>query len=609
MKTIMIATRLRRLGLSIALCIGLTLGAAIFASAYLRVGGPVYDGVAQGKDLVADILPPPEYVIEAYLESTLIMQQPKSVERRAARLRELHKQYDERRDVWKTSTLPQSLKLLLTRDSDTEVQTFWKSVEQEQIPAVRRGDAAAAEAAYDRVDTAYSRHRQVIDRVVIEANAFADQQVARANGLALLALAVIGVAATVVTVVLFRALNQFGREVISPVQQITAAMTALAEGDTAVDIGRSARNDEIGAMTRAFEALKFVSLAAEEGQAESERQREVQQAAVREAADHALRDERRLVAELLGQGMAALARGDLTVRLTESLPPEYSALGADFNAAMASLSDSIQKVAGAAHGVSSGANQITHSSMELSRNADSQAASLETTAASLNHITTNVHDGARTAASVAGAVSEVRVTASRSGEVMKEAVEAMDEIRASSGQITRITGVIDEIAFQTNLLALNAGVEAARAGDAGRGFAVVAMEVRALAQRSAQAAQEIKALIASSAGRVDRGVELVSGTGQAMQAIVSQIESVDALISQIARATQEQAHGLGQINQSVTDVDRNTQRNAAMAQEATAAAQSLLENAQMLGQLVGMFRTGRDSDQSSEVSGARARAG
>ncbi|MFN7129432.1 MAG: methyl-accepting chemotaxis protein, partial [Brevundimonas sp.] len=188
--------------------------------------------------------------------------------------------------------------------------------------------------------------------------------------------------------------------------------------------------------------------------------------------------------------------------------------------------------------------------------------------------------------------SDATVGAAKSGDEMQDAVAAMGEIEQSSRQITNIIGVIDEIAFQTNLLALNAGVEAARAGDAGRGFAVVAQEVRALAQRSAEAAREIKTLIASSTSQVERGVKLVGDTGKALSGIVTKIADIDSLVSEIAQSSQEQATGLNQVNTAVNQMDQVTQQNAAMVEQATAAASNLKSEAGELERLVSRFQTG-----------------
>ena len=191
-------------------------------------------------------------------------------------------------------------------------------------------------------------------------------------------------------------------------------------------------------------------------------------------------------------------------------------------------------------------------------------------------------------------VGAAKTSAEHSGEVMAEAVAAMGGIESSARQMSQIIGVIDEIAFQTNLLALNAGVEAARAGEAGRGFAVVASEVRALAQGSAHAAKEIKALIAASSSQVERGVELVGETGRALEAIVAQVVQANGLVAKIASSAQEQASGLQQVNAAVNQMDRVTQQNAAMVEETTAARHALAQGAQELGSLIARFRTGDD---------------
>ena len=193
-------------------------------------------------------------------------------------------------------------------------------------------------------------------------------------------------------------------------------------------------------------------------------------------------------------------------------------------------------------------------------------------------------------------VSTAKVDADKSGEVVREAMAAMTGIDKSSKQISEIIGVIDEIAFQTNLLALNAGVEAARAGDAGRGFAVVASEVRALAQRSAQAAKEIKGLISASTAQVDQGVQLVARTGEALGRIVAQVIEINTVIAEIAASAQEQSTGLEQVNTAVNEMDRVTQKNAAMVEEMTAAAHGLAGESEELGQLVARYQVRQTKD-------------
>ena len=286
-----------------------------------------------------------------------------------------------------------------------------------------------------------------------------------------------------------------------------------------------------------------------------------------------------------------LASNDLSYRMPAAIDAQFARVRDDFNSAVAALDEAISAVASATQNVNAGANEISTASDDLSRRTEQQAASLEETAAALDQITATVGRSAEGARRASEAASGARVDAAKSGEIVSEAVAAMDGIEESSTQINQIIGVIDEIAFQTNLLALNAGVEAARAGEAGRGFAVVAQEVRALAQRSADAAKEIKVLIANSSSQVDRGVKLVGDTGRALNSIVSKVGEIDTLIGEIAQSSREQATGLGEVNVAVNQMDQVTQQNAAMVEETTAAAANLRLEAGALERLIARFNT------------------
>ena len=292
----------------------------------------------------------------------------------------------------------------------------------------------------------------------------------------------------------------------------------------------------------------------------------------------------------LANGLSKLSSGDLTFRLRDAFSAEYEQLRSDFNDAVTALQDTMQGIVRSVHGIGSGAGEISSATNDLARRTEQQAASLEQTAAAIDELTSTVRNSADGAERARQAVQATQGNADRGGAVVVEAIAAMNEIERSAGEISQIIGVIDEIAFQTNLLALNAGVEAARAGDAGKGFAVVASEVRALAQRSAEAAKEIKALISASEEHVGQGVTLVGQTGEALKQIVAQISDISSVVTSIASSAKEQATGLGEINVAVNQMDQFTQQNAAMVEQGNAASDGLAKEARDLSVMVGRFQ-------------------
>jgi methyl-accepting chemotaxis protein len=377
----------------------------------------------------------------------------------------------------------------------------------------------------------------------------------------------------------------FFRGVLRPLGQLTGEMHQLAAGNTVIALKGADRRDEIGEIGRAVRKFQGVIVAKAKAEAEETERRRAQEAEAERVADA----ERRLVAEeqakvvrALADGLEKLSRGDLVSRLAQPFPPQYEKLRSDFNAAVEGLQNTVRVITGNASSMTSASREISQAADNLSRRTEQQAASLEETAAALDEITAAVKESAQGALDAKSVVSEAERDATASGMVVGQAVEAMAKIEGSAREINQIIGVIDEIAFQTNLLALNAGVEAARAGDAGKGFAVVASEVRGLAQRSAEAAKDIKGLISTSSQQVVQGVRLVRESGDALGRIVVNISDINRIVSGIAASAQEQATGLVQVNTAVNQMDQVTQQNAAMVEQSTAASHSLTRDAQQL---------------------------
>jgi len=306
------------------------------------------------------------------------------------------------------------------------------------------------------------------------------------------------------------------------------------------------------------------------------------------------------VVSSLARSLADVAAGKLTVRLTRPFPAEYEQLRLDFNSAVSALDDLLANIATSTAAMDEGIMDIAAATDDVAVRTEQQAASLSETAAAFDELTATVGQTSQIAQEARQFVAQAKDGANQSGSVVGQAVSAMSEIESSSRQITQIIGVIDEIAFQTNLLALNAGVEAARAGEAGRGFAVVASEVRALAQRSADAAKEIKTLIQASESQVSSGVSHVNATGKALNDIVDQVARIDALIADIAASAQQQAAALSQVNEAVNQMDQSTQQNVGMVEETRITSRSIRQKSEVLRQQIQGFEL--SSSRSSLVT-------
>ncbi len=405
------------------------------------------------------------------------------------------------------------------------------------------------------------------------------------------------------------------RGVVRPLARLVNTMGDLAQGNNDIEVPGTERSDEVGKMAQAVlvfrdagrEKVRLEGISREQQRAaEDQRLATEAERARNEAVQMEVARQVAKVVEGIGAGLERLAQGDLTYRVHEEWAAEYLKIKDDFNKAIGQLQDTIKNIALSSSEVSTAAAEISASTTDLSQRTEEQAASLEETSASMEEISATVKKNAENAQHANQLAQGTQQVAGRGGEVVAQAVDAMSRIEESSRKIADIIGVIDEIARQTNLLALNAAVEAARAGEAGRGFAVVASEVRSLAQRSAQAAKDIKDLITSSSGRVQEGVQLVNRAGQSLNEIVESIKNVAVIVADIAMASSEQATGIDQINKALTQMDEVTQQNSALVEENAATAKTLEDQQTVMAEQVGYFRFEQDAPApGSASSGSR----
>ena len=490
-------------------------GSSLRTLSELKVNGPLYQAIVQNKDLVADVLPPPEYIIESYLVSLQLANAANASEQTALieRFKTLKSDYDTRHEYWLKAGLGPELGRMLLQQAHEPALAFYQLAFGKFIPAIQRGDKDAAAALLLDMGAIYETHRKAIDQVV---------QLATKNA----------------------ELDEAGAA-----QRITSANILLL----AVFLASLGAAMAVGIMI--------------------------------------LRDLLRKLGgepEYAAQICHQVAAGKLDVQVVLKENDRASLLFA-MRTMQQTLSGTVSGIKAAVDSLATGTGQISAGNQDLSARTEQQTATLEQTTRAMSALTSNVHNNASDADQANQLALAASTIAEDGGAVVAEVVETMASINASSAKIVDIIGVIDAIAFQTNILALNAAVEAARAGEQGRGFAVVASEVRSLAQRSATAAKEIKALIDDSVDKMSTGSKLVGQAGATMIEVVDSVRRVTDIMGRISNASRAQTEGIAQVNQSIAQMEGVAQQNAALVEEAMAAAGSLRDQATALAQAVSIF--------------------
>ncbi|WP_010543331.1 methyl-accepting chemotaxis protein [Sphingomonas elodea] len=536
----------------------------------IRMGGEVQHRQQVNADLIADILPPPEYIIEPFLEATLIARNPETVGAHAEKLEGLHKLYAARNQFWQKAQVNEALRTQLLQQAHPAAQRFWDELEQGFLPAARKNDRAALEASYAKLSDLYAEHRTAIDKLVAMTTEQQKQVASSGTFEFYLAIAIVAVLGVIVAAQAAHFYLTMYRRVLEPIGTLSSLTDRLARGEVAT-IPYQDRSDEMGRIACGLEHYRAAAAAQSE-------------------ADARKLAEQREVTQVLGNGLLALREGDLTRTIDRRFPEEYEVLRENINEAIASLRARIQLVSESSENIRSTSNEIAHGSEDLAQRTEKSAANLAQATMALEKIEERLRATMIAADNTVKRAGEA-TTALRDGRgTTARAVQAMDRASGSAKNIDGVIEGLDKIAFQTRVLAMNAAVEAGRAGEAGRGFMVVADLVAALALRAEDQAKQARDMLSETQVDIIQAADAVHDTDTALDTISGDVEAVHDLIAAIDHDNHAQSAAVSQVATAMKAMDLVTQQNAAMVEETSAAIRNLSGEVNALAQRAAAFR-------------------